>query len=572
MPITHVINYCSCFNLKKPTINLSLFPPITSFSTCCSAKTLGFSNSVSPTLKCFCRNPNYNFLYSKNRRRRCTVIARASTSRGGSDYYSVLNVSRSATLQEIKASYRNLARKYHPDMSKAPGAEEKFKEISAAYEVLSDDEKRSLYDRFGEAGLQEEYDGSAGGPQGVDPFEVFEAFFGDSSGFFGGRGEHGGINLNSRNKGSQGLDIRHDLFLSFEESIFGGEKDIEVSCYETCDKCDGTGAKSSDCIKVCTDCGGRGGMMKTQRTPFGIMSQVSTCSKCGGDGKIITNHCRTCGGQGKVQSKRSINVIIPPGVNDGATMQVRGEGNLDAKRRIAGDLYLVVHVEGKQGIQRKGLNLYSKITVDYTEAILGTVVKVETVEGLRDLQIHSGIQPGDTVKLSRMGVPNTNKLSKRGDHYFTVNVRIPKNISKEERILVEKLASVGVSHKGHSASSNGTIFRSFQFLHCLILDLKKECFSEGHGSKRGASLWDSINDLFGWKQSGNRFASVSMEPPIIWRSSSSSSISPMMISTTILILTFIFTLVSKTGACTSSPQKQQIKHYPHSPKTTTEKH
>nr|DAD32175.1 TPA_asm: hypothetical protein HUJ06_011026 [Nelumbo nucifera] len=271
-------------------------------------------------------NPSFPFVRRKCSRR--TVIRAA----GGSDYYSTLNLSRDATLQEIKSAYRKLARKYHPDLNKSPGAEEKFKEISAAYEVLSDDEKRSLYDRFGEAGLQGDYNGSGFSSQGVDPFEVFDTFFGESNGIFGGRDDLGGINFNLRNKRDQDLDIRYDLYLSFEESIFGGERNIEVSCFVTCDDCNGTGAKSRNCIKSCTNCGGRGGVMKTQKTPFGIMSQVSTCSTCGGDGKIITDHCRRCGSGGRVQSKRSIKVIIPPGVNDGATMQVQGEGNFDKKR------------------------------------------------------------------------------------------------------------------------------------------------------------------------------------------------------------------------------------------------
>ncbi|KAK4567460.1 hypothetical protein RGQ29_003304 [Quercus rubra] len=318
-------------------------------------------------------NPNSGgFLRRRSPLRRASLRASATAA---TDYYSTLKVGRNATLQEIKASYRKLARKYHPDLNKGPGAEEKFKEISAAYEVLSDDEKRSLYDRFGEAGLQGENGGSSNYSQGVDPSVIFDAFFGGSDGLFGGMGEQGGINFNFRNRGNQALDIRYDLYMSFEEAIFGGQKEIEVPCSETCDKCDGTGAKSSSSIKSCTACGGRGGVVKSERTPFGVMSQVSTCLKCGGDGKIVTDHCQSCGGSGQVQSKRNMKIVIPPGVSDGATMQIQGEGNLDKKRGIAGDLYLVVHVNKKHGIWRDGLHLYSKINIDYTEAILGTVIK-----------------------------------------------------------------------------------------------------------------------------------------------------------------------------------------------------
>ncbi|KAJ6677152.1 DNAJ-like protein 1 MITOCHONDRIAL-RELATED [Salix viminalis] len=262
-----------------------------------------------------------------------TASVRAAAS-ARADYYSTLNVSRNATLQEIKSSYRKLARKYHPDMNKGAGAEDKFKEISAAYEVLSDDEKRSLYDRFGEAGLQGEFDGYGSGSQGVDPSEIYNTFFGGSDGFFGGRGGDGGLNFNFRNMGNEDLDIRYDLYLSLEESVFGGQREIEVSFFETCDSCSGTGAKSSSCIKSCADCGGRGGVMKTQRTPFGMMSQVSTCAKCSGEGKVITDHCRKCGGNGKIRSKRSMKVVFPAGVNDGATMRIQGEGSFNKQSSL----------------------------------------------------------------------------------------------------------------------------------------------------------------------------------------------------------------------------------------------
>ncbi|KAF9600959.1 hypothetical protein IFM89_014665 [Coptis chinensis] len=214
-------------------------------------------------------------------------------------------------------------KRYHPDMNKSPGSEDKFKEISVAYEVLSDDEKRSLYGRFGEPGVQGQHDGSDFNSQWVDRFDVFDTYFGESGSFFGGS--------SFRNNPNQSPDIRYDLPLSFEESIFKGQKNIEVSCFETCDHCNGSGAKSSSCVKSCVDCGGRGGVMKSQRTPFGVMSQVSTCSKCGGEGKIITDYCRRCDGQGKVQLKRSIKVVIPPGVNDGATMKFKEKGTLIKK-------------------------------------------------------------------------------------------------------------------------------------------------------------------------------------------------------------------------------------------------
>uniref|UniRef100_A0A7C9F375 J domain-containing protein n=1 Tax=Opuntia streptacantha TaxID=393608 RepID=A0A7C9F375_OPUST len=289
------------------------------------------------------------------------------------DYYTTLNVSRNATLEEIKKSYRALARKYHPDMNKTPGSEEKFKEISAAYEVLSSEEKRALYDRYGEAGLQEEYNGSSFGAEAVDPFEVFDSIFGEPDQFFGGQGMED--SFGGRTRSRKNLDIWINMSLTFEESIFGGRREIEVPYLETCAECDGTGAKSSNSMKQCSKCGGRGRIMKSQRTPFGVVSQVTTCLNCEGDGRIVTDHCKKCGGQGSVRSKRTIEVVIPPGVDNGATMQLLGEGNLDKSRSIAGDLYLVLHVEEKHGIWREGPDLFSKVSIGYTEAILGTVLK-----------------------------------------------------------------------------------------------------------------------------------------------------------------------------------------------------
>ncbi|KAL1318330.1 hypothetical protein AAHE18_15G198500 [Arachis hypogaea] len=483
-----------------PLINTYSSLPTYSFSSnapspsTLAVATLGFFSTTATPSK-FLRKttshshiPSFGFPATRNTpfsRYASTIRAKAGTS----DYYSVLNVSRNATLQEIKASYRKLARKYHPD--KRPGAEEKFKEISAAYEVLSDDEKRSLYDRFGESGLQGENGGSASA-SGVDPFDLFDAFFGrtDGNGMFG-ESDEGGMNFSFRSNRSRGLDIRHDLYLSFEESIFGVRREIEVSCFEPCNDCDGTGAKSRNCIKICTNCDGRGGEMKSQKTPFGIMSQVSTCSKCGGIGKIITDHCRRCEGSGQVKSKRTMEVVIPPGASDGDTTQIRGEGNFDSRRHISGDLFVVLHVDEKQGIWREGLHLYSKINIDFTDAILGSVKKVETVEGLRDLQIPSGVQPGEAVKLSRLGVPDMNRPSFRGDHYFIVNVLIPKNISATERVLVEQLASLRAS-KYDSLSSKDTGISQGKFKE-FNMDPKYQDSSKR--TKHVGSLWTSIQNF-----------------------------------------------------------------------------
>ncbi|KAI3920809.1 hypothetical protein MKW98_005635 [Papaver atlanticum] len=485
-------SYCCCYykNLSPNSSNLrfvvnSASPPIT--------KKFGFFDSLSTKItRSFLGSSNHS--YHKFTSFRCRNGIRESIN---SDYYSKLNLNRNATLQEIKNSYRKLARQYHPDMNKSPGAEDKFKEISAAYEVLSDDEKRSLYDRYGEEGLQGNFGTSDFDSQGVDAFDIFDSIFGEQNDIFGGG--------NMRNTRNQSLDIRCDLYLSLEESVFGIKRDIEVAYLETCDDCQGTGAKTASCIKLCTDCGGKGRVMKAQRTPFGLMSQVSTCLKCSGDGKIISDNCRRCSGEGKVKLKRNIQVVIPPGVYEGASMQIQGEGNSDKNRGVAGDLYLFVHIKEKAGVRRDGLNLYSKVKIDYSDAILGTVLKVNTVEGLRDIQIPPGTQPGDAVKLASMGIPNMKKPSVRGDHHFVVNVEIPKEISDEERILVQKLSSLKASsRKARSASSNGACEAEPN-------TDKVPNHASNIGVRSSSSLWESVRNFFGQKQSGTKFATISME-------------------------------------------------------------
>ncbi|XP_031476259.1 uncharacterized protein LOC116247935 isoform X2 [Nymphaea colorata] len=418
-------------NVAAISLSSPIPPILPSFSSSGAALRTSLSFPRSPSLRTSRRLRGFSVKASRG----------SSFSRTRLDYYATLNVDRDASLQEIKTAYRKLARQYHPDMNKSPGAEEKFKEISAAYEVLSDAEKRSLYDRFGEAGIKGDYQESGVGSQGIDPFEVFDSLFGESNGFFGSQAGPSGV-FNTRSNWYQGAHIRYDLTLSFEESIFGGQRKIDVTRVEICEDCKGKGTTSHSGVVTCKDCGGRGGTIKTQRTPFGMVSQVSSCSKCGGAGKVLKDPCKMCGGESTVRSKRIVNVDIPPGVSDGLTLKVRGEGNVDTRRGIAGDIYILLHVKEKAGVQRNGLDLYSDISINYTEAILGTVVKVETVEGSRDLQIPPGTQPGETIKVPSVGVPDIKNPSIRGDHHFVVNVRIPKNISGLELDLVQQLASL----------------------------------------------------------------------------------------------------------------------------------
>ncbi|KAH6771915.1 Molecular chaperone Hsp40/DnaJ family protein [Perilla frutescens var. hirtella] len=366
---------------------------------------------------------------------RAVVVAAA-------DYYSTLGVPKSANSKEIKAAYRKLARQYHPDVNKEPGATDKFKEISAAYEVLSDDKKRALYDQYGEAGVKSAVGGGAG-YTATNPFDLFEAFFGSSmgGGFSGMDGA--GFGTSRRSTVSKGEDLRYDMTLEFSAAIFGAEKEFELSHLETCDVCAGTGAKVGSKMRICSTCGGRGQVMRTEQTPFGMFSQVSICPNCGGDGEMISESCRKCSGAGRIRVRKDIKVKIPPGVSKGSILRVAGEGDAGPKGGLAGDLFVYLDIEEIPEIQRDGINLCSTISISYLDAILGTVTKVKTVEGMTDLQVPPGTQPGDVLVLARKGAPKLNRPSIRGDHLFTVKVSIPKRISAKERELLEELASLG---------------------------------------------------------------------------------------------------------------------------------
>ncbi|KAK9666384.1 hypothetical protein RND81_14G181200 [Saponaria officinalis] len=382
---------------------------------------------------------------SFRRRMVSRVIVRAKSS----DYYATLGVSRSASVKEIKAAYRRLARQYHPDVNKEPGATEKFKEISAAYEVLSDDQKRAMYDQYGEAGVKSAVGGSAGAYT-TNPFDLFETFFGASMGGFSG--VETGFGTRRRSTVTKGEDIRYDMTLEFSEAIFGVEKEFEVSHLETCEVCAGSGAKVGSKMRICSTCGGRGQVMRTEQTPFGMFSQVSVCPTCAGNGEVVSEYCRRCGGGGQVRVKRDIKVKVPPGVGKGSILRVAGEGDAGPKGGPPGDLFVYLDVQEIPEIQRDGINLFSAVSISYTDAILGTVVKVKTVEGTADLQIPSGTQPGDVLVLAKKGAPKLNKPSLRGDHLFTVKVSIPKRISTRERELLEELASLGTTKSTRTRS------------------------------------------------------------------------------------------------------------------------
>ncbi|XP_057429216.1 chaperone protein dnaJ A6, chloroplastic-like [Lotus japonicus] len=369
-----------------------------------------------------------------HRRRGSRLIVRADA-----DFYSTLGVSKNASKSEIKSAYRKLARNYHPDVNKEPGAEQKFKDISNAYEVLSDDEKRSIYDRYGEAGLKGQ---GMGMGDFTSPFDLFETLFeGMNSGGMGGRG--------SWNGAVDGEDEYYSLLLNFKEAVFGVEKEIEIRRLENCGTCNGTGAKPGTKSSRCSTCGGQGRVVSSTRTPLGIFQQSMTCSSCNGTGETSTP-CSTCSGDGRVRRTKRISLKVPAGVDSGSRLRVRNEGNAGRRGGSPGDLFVVLEVIPDPVLKREDNNILYTCKVSYIDAILGTTIKVPTVDGMVDLKIPAGTQPSSTLVMAKKGVPVLNKKNMRGDQLVRVQVEIPKRLSSDEKKLIEELADLS---KGKAATS-----------------------------------------------------------------------------------------------------------------------
>ena len=346
------------------------------------------------------------------------------------DFYDLLGVSRNADADTLKSAYRRLARKYHPDINKEPGAEEKFKEIGRAYEVLGDPQKRARYDQFGEAGLG----GSAGMPDMGDMggfADIFETFFG------------GGASAGSRQQRrgpQQGDDLRYDLTIDFHQAVFGQEKEIKIPHLETCDGCRGSGSKPGSGPTNCSTCGGAGQVRRATRTPFGNFTQVSDCPTCGGVGQVISDPCGSCGGKGVKQVRKKLRINIPAGVDTGTRLRVSGEGNAGLKGGPSGDLYVFIKVKNHPRLKREGLNILSEINISYLQAILGDTIEVDTVDGPTALTIPSGTQPNATLILDSQGVPKLGNPVARGNHCISVKITIPSRLTDDEKNLLEKLA------------------------------------------------------------------------------------------------------------------------------------
>ncbi len=362
------------------------------------------------------------------------------------DYYEILGVSKDADKSEIKSAFRKKARQLHPDVNKAPDAEEKFKELGKAYEILSDDEKRATYDRYGEDGLN-----NAGfntqGPFASgfgDLGDIFESFFGDFG--FGG-----GARQRDPNAPVAGDDLRLDVELTFEEAVYGVTKEVKIGHLEACDECKGTGAKAGTSPVTCSVCGGTGKVHHTTSTVLGQFTQVSACPKCHGTGKIIESPCEKCHGKGQVEVEKKLELKIPAGVDTGSKMRLSGEGDAGLRGGPAGDLYIVLHVKPSDYYHREGLNIITRLDITPAQAVLGDNIYVQTIDGDKKLNIPAGIQTGTTLKLAGHGVPHVQKPSYKGDHIVLVNIKTPTNLTDEEKSLYKRLYEINTGKKAQNS-------------------------------------------------------------------------------------------------------------------------
>ena len=349
------------------------------------------------------------------------------------DYYEVLGVSRGASEDEIKKAYKKMARKYHPDLN--PGdktAEEKFKEVNEAYEVLSDADKKARYDQYGHAGVDPNF--GAGGFDGSFDFgdlgDIFGSFFG--GGFGGGR-------RTNPNAPQRGESIRMSIAISFEEAAFGCEKAVTVERYETCDTCHGNGCAPGTSPEVCPDCHGTGTVHVRRQTPMGVFATSSPCPKCGGKGRIIHQPCKDCRGSGMVRKKKTIQASIPAGIDNGQTISIRGQGNAGKNGGPAGDLLITITVRPHELFRREGTSVLCEAPITFTQAVLGAELEIPTIDGKVKYTLPEGTQSGTTFRLKGKGIPSINGRG-RGDQYVTVYIETPKNLNKEQKEALKKFA------------------------------------------------------------------------------------------------------------------------------------
>ena len=363
------------------------------------------------------------------------------------DYYEVLGVSRNAPKDQIKDAYRKLAMQFHPDRNKSPEAEEKFKEISEAYAVLSDDEKRQQYDTLGHAGFDQRYT-REDIFRGADFDSIFRDLgFGDLFRAFFGGGFGGGFGGNTYETVNRGQDIAYELEITLEEAAKGTEKETVVPRTEKCDVCNGTGASPGTRARTCPRCNGAGKVQNMRKSSFAMYVQVVPCPTCRGKGKLIDTPCSNCRGSGLVKKRRKITVKIPPGIDEGYQLRLRGEGEMPPNEGEPGDLYVIVHVKPNELFLREGDDLMHVLIISYPQAALGGEVPVPTLEGPTPVRIHPGTQPGETIRLRGKGMPHFRGYG-RGDLLVRIGISVPERLTSRQKELLEELSK----EMGESAS------------------------------------------------------------------------------------------------------------------------
>ncbi len=357
------------------------------------------------------------------------------------DYYVILGVERGASDADIKRAFRKLAQQWHPDVNTDPAAQERFKEINEAYQVLSDPARRGRYDTFGRAGV----DGGAAGSGGFEGFggfsDIFDAFFGGGAGAASAR----------RGRPQPGSDLRYDLRISFEEAVKGTEKEIEFSVLMRCETCHGNGAKEGTEAITCPACNGRGEVRSVRQTMLGQMVNVSACPRCGGEGKVIESPCETCKGDGRTERKRSLRVSVPAGIDEGHQVRLSNEGEVGPRGGPPGSLYVAVHVQPHPSLTREGTELFYEAQISIVQAALGTRIAVPTVDGEEEVEVKPGTQPNTEIRLRGKGVPHLRRSGSRGDLHVMIDVTVPTKLSKKARELLASYAQ----ETGESVTSGG---------------------------------------------------------------------------------------------------------------------
>lgn len=370
------------------------------------------------------------------------------------DYYEVLGVSKGASDDELKKAYRKLAKAHHPDLNpENKEAENRFKEANEAYAVLSDAEKRKVYDQFGHAGLEGQGGFGGGGPGGgfnVDLEDLFGSFFG---GFGGGQRRRSGP--------QRGANLKYRMNLEFMEAAFGVDRQFTVNKEDHCDTCHGTGSRDGSTPDKCSNCQGTGQVNVRQQTMFGTVMTASPCPKCNGKGTIIKDPCPACNGKGRRQKSKTLNAKIPAGVNDGEMLTMRGEGEPGTLGGPQGDLYIEIHIRPHPVFQREGYNTYCEIPITFTQAALGTDLEIPTIDGPYNFHLKEGTQPGESFTIRGKGIQHLNRPNQRGDHIFKVILEVPRHLDESQKELLRQFEKT-CSDKNYQ--KRGTFFSKLKDL------------------------------------------------------------------------------------------------------------